>query len=172
MKSWHSSCLGIFELQKQMKQKQLKQKQMKKTIKLVCMASIIAIAAISCTTKQYVPFAHTTNIKGSKVYIFRPSIYGWAAGIKVYNDDKYIGKTKGKGYLCFEANEGAHIIVSKAEDRSSTPIVTQAGKSYYIIQTPEPGILRARVRNYEITESEGKRLMNINLKEPIIKVKK
>ncbi len=142
---------------------------MKKTTINYVLILLVTLLTTSCLTKQYVPFAHSVNTKGSKIYVFRPSNYAGTTGMKVFADDKFVGRTGPRGYLCFEINEGVHIISTKAEDRASTPIIAQVGKSYYILQVAEQGVLRARVRSYEITENEGNRLIERNdLIQPII----
>jgi hypothetical protein len=126
----------------------------------------------SCaTTTQLSKFAGNnslTSMKTARIFVLRPSMYGSAIKMKVFCNDKLIGNTGPKSYLCWEVNEGECVIQSNSENKDYFTINAKAGKSYYIKQTPKMGVVTARVFLEQLQETEGKALVE-KLKKPKLK---
>lgn len=95
----------------------------------------------------------------AKVYIVRPSRLGFAVKVKVFINDKLVGKTKGGKYLALDLDPGTHTILSKAENKSIVELNVEAGQEYYLKQIIFPGFLRARNNLEVISIEDGKKAM-------------
>jgi len=124
--------------------------------------SLVAVAAMltSCASaKQYVPFPDQTkqieDPEKGRIYVLRPTSYGGAATFRVYDSEELIGKTKGRGFLCWEREPGETEIMSRAENRARKTISVEKGKVYYIRQRVTPGIMSAQNFLELLDEDEG-----------------
>ena len=135
--------------------------------------SILAIVLMtSCaSTTQFTKFAGKEKLQSTtdaRIYVLRPSILGSAVKMKVFCNDKLIGKTGPKSYLSWEVKEGEYTIRSNSENKDYFTVNAKAGKTYYIKQTPKMGWVVARVSLENLEENEGLAILN-KLKNPKLK---
>ncbi len=88
--------------------------------------------------------------------------------MKVYSNDKFIGKTGPKGYLCWDVTEGEYTLKSSAENVDFFTVNAKAGKTYYIKQKTSQGILAVRSSLELLEEKEGRAILS-KLKQPKVK---
>lgn len=93
------------------------------------------------------------------VYVVRPSWFGFAINFKVYFNDTYIGKTKGKRFLYTVLDPGTYHVISKAENKSEVSLNAEPGKIYYLKQSVGFGFIKARNSLYQIHEEIGKKAL-------------
>ena len=120
-----------------------------KSIMRVTMIVVLLLIGIGCaTTRQHVPFPdQSKKIENSdlgRIYVFRPSTFGFAIPMQIRDSNKVIGDTGPKGYLCWERESGKTKIVGIAENTSKLPLEVNKGKVYYIFQHMRLGWFRAR----------------------------
>lgn len=122
--------------------------------------------------EQYVPFPNQSveleDPSKARFYVVRPTIFGSAVEIKVYDQGKPIGKTIGKTYLSWEREPGDIIIRSHAENDSNLLINAVAGQVYYIQQHIRMGMLYARNWLEELDAEKGRKYVEKS-KSPRIK---
>ncbi|MBU0764394.1 MAG: DUF2846 domain-containing protein [Bacteroidetes bacterium] len=92
----------------------------------------------------------------AKVYVLRPSRLGFAMGVKVFCNDKLIGKTKGGKFLEWELDPGTYTILSKAENAATIELNVEAGKEYFLKQIIFPGFWRARNKIEVVEEAQAR----------------
>ena len=121
---------------------------MKLQIRLIFIVILFFISIGCATTRQYVPFPDQSkkieNPDLGRVYLFRPSVFGFAIPMQIYDSNKVIGDTGPKGYLCWEREPGKTKIAGLAENKSELPLEVNRGKVYYIFQHMRLGWFRAR----------------------------
>jgi hypothetical protein len=120
--------------------------------------------------KQYVKFSEddflTVNNR-AEIYVLRSSIIAGSISMKVYCNDKLIGKTGAKSYLSWKVREGEYVIKSVAENNASFTLRAQAGKTYYLKQVPTIGWLYSANKLKLISEEEAIPLL-FKLRKPEI----
>ena len=129
---------------------------------------VIALMSSCASTTQFAKFAGTEKFQSStdaRIYVLRPSILGSAVKMKVFCNDKLIGKTGPKSFLSWEVKEGEYIIRSNSENKDYFTVNARAGKTYYIKQTPKMGLVVARVSLENLDENEGQAIL-AKLKKP------
>jgi hypothetical protein len=104
----------------------------------------------------------------SRIYVLRPTIFAGGIPMKVRNDDKLIGRTGPKGYLCWERNPGKTQIIGTSENTSVLDVNLKKGLAYYIQQHVQLGFLIARNKLSLLNEDEGK-LKVSQCKQPVLK---
>jgi len=103
------------------------------------------------------------------VYVVRPSNAGKIMRFTVQCDGDSIGATGGKRYIYTLQPPGAHVFVSRAENKSELPIVLEAGQTYYLEQKIKMGIFSARANLERIPDAEGReKLAKCALSEEIV----
>lgn len=132
--------------------------------------TIVILFSSCASTTQLAKFTSNKNLLSNqaRIYILRPSIIGGSVKMKVFSNDKLIGKTGPKSYLCWDVNEGENIIRSNSENKDYFTVNAKGGKTYYIKQTPRVGWVIARVSLEQIEESEGILILE-KLKKPKLK---
>ena len=149
---------------------------MKKTL-LFLIALIIASCA---TTKQFQNFTHNKELEKDKarVYVIRTGFSGGAVSTSLFCDDVLIGKTGGNGFLCWDVEEGKHVIgntqlihagatLGAANNEDLFVINAKPGKIYFIKQYPRIGGFSFEFMNNKQGESflRGKSSPKINYVE-------
>jgi len=94
------------------------------------------------------------------VYIVRPASPGGLIRFNVFIDDQEdaseVGFTRGKQYLYFALQPGAHKIFSKAENWAELALTVQAGDTVFIEQQVGMGFIMARNSLVRIDEVTGR----------------
>lgn len=134
---------------------------MKKIKFLLTSISIVLIFASCSSTKNL-----TTVVDPAKslqapegkalIYVVRPSKVGFLINFKFYCDDEFIALTKGKTYIYTYVEPGQHTFMSKAENKEELEMVVEENKTYFLLQIPKMGIMKARNRLQVLSESEGR----------------
>jgi len=140
-------------------------------LKKIITTTILFFLLISCaSTTQYVKFSDKNNSNSAKIYILRPTSFGSGIKMKIYQDDKLIGKLGPKSYLFWEVSpsKGEIHIISKSENKDMLTINPKAGKTYYIKQKIKMGFAIARTKLEFIDEYEAKDYLK-KLKKPQMK---
>jgi Protein of unknown function (DUF2846) len=131
----------------------------------------LALLTACATTSQSVKFADSSDKQAptqAKIYVLRPSIFASAVRMKVFCNDKLIGATGPKSYLCWTVNPGEYVVRGNSENKDYFTVYAQAGKSYYIKQSPKMGWIIARVSLDPMDEKKAKVLLE-KLKKPVLK---
>lgn len=96
----------------------------------------------------------------SVVYVVRLSMVGNLVRFNVFLDDKgsysEMGYNRGSEYIYFSVKPGQHKIFSKAENWADIDLTAEAGKTYFIKQTPGIGFIMARNSLSLLDEDQGK----------------
>ena len=127
----------------------------------VIMIGVLLMSAVGCaSTRQLVPFPDQSKkiedpSKG-RIYVFRPSIFAYAIPMQIDDNNKAIGLTGPRGYLCWERKPGKTRIVGHAENTSELPLEIHKGKVYYIYQHMRLGWLWARNKLELVDEVVGR----------------
>ncbi len=84
---------------------------------------------------QYVKYSgnELNQETNAKINVIRSTNFGSAIKMKIYQDDKLIGKLGPKSYLSWEVDpsKGAITIISKSENKDMLIISPKVGKTYY-----------------------------------------
>lgn len=142
---------------------------MKKLLPIICLTFLLTSCA---STMQYVKYSgnEPNNETNTKIYVIRTTNFGSAIKMKIYQDDKLIGKLGPKSYLSWEVDptKGDITIISKSENKDMLTISPKAGKTYYIKQKIKMGWVVARTGLEFLEENEAKEMLS-NLKKPQMK---
>jgi hypothetical protein len=90
------------------------------------------------------------------IYILRPSMIGFKIQTKLAVDGDWKGVNKGNNYFYFTLDPGEHSFCSVSENHSVLTLKVEAGKTYYLQQHIEMGMLKARNKIESMTDEEGK----------------
>ena len=93
------------------------------------------------------------------IIVVRPAWVGTAVQTKLAADGNWIGANKGKSYFTFTLDPGDHYLCSKAENRSTLKLSVEAGKTYFVQQKVEMGMLKARNKIVQLDAAEGKKAL-------------
>ena len=98
------------------------------------------------------------------VYVLRPSMMGNKVQTKLAVDGDWKGVNRGNNYFYLILDPGEHYFCSVAENHSLLTLKVEAGKTYYIQQHIQMGMMKARNKIETMTAEEGKaKLASANL---------
>ncbi len=98
------------------------------------------------------------------VYVMRPTMVGMAIQTKLAVDGDWKGVNRGDSYFFFMLEPGEHAFCSVAENHALLLAKVEAGKTYYLQQHIEMGVMKARNEISFMPEDEGaKKLKNLRL---------
>lgn len=89
------------------------------------------------------------------VYILRPSTYGALIKMGVRLDGVHIGATKARTYVYTMMTPGKHTLMSTSENHATMDITVEAGKTYYVKQEVEMGMVIAETDMELLDEKQG-----------------
>ena len=141
---------------------------MKLNLNHFTMMSIIILFCSCASTTQFTKFAGTEKLESTseaRIYVLRPSYFGSAVKMKVFCNDKLIGRTGPASFLSWEVKEGEYIIKSSAENKDHLTVNAEGGKTYYIKQIPKIGWVLVRVSLKSLDEHQGELILG-KLKNP------
>jgi len=133
--------------------------------------AILFLTLFGCaSTSQFVKYPRGESLGSgtARIYVLRPSILGGGIKMKVYANDRIIGKTGPKSYLCWDVKVGEYTLKSVAENVDYFTINAKAGKTYFIVQKPKFGIVSYRASLQILEEKEGSDILS-KLKHPHVK---
>lgn len=99
------------------------------------------------------------NPQMGRIYVMRPTSFGAAASMEVWEGEKHIGNTGPGSFLCWEREPGAAKVIGKEENESVAALNIQSNQVYYIFQHVQMGWLQARNRLDVISEEEGTKIL-------------
>ena len=144
-----------------------------KMIRSGCFMLILVLSIGCASTQQVVPFpdqsVRVEDPSMARIYVMRPSNIAGAVSMRVLDDDRLIGRTGPRGFLCWEREPGDMEMVSRAENTYKLPMTLEAGEVYYIEQQPRMGFLFARNRLSQLSEEQGKEVLE-RCNEPEIEI--
>jgi len=111
---------------------------------------------VADTDKTRHPVAEPADGKAI-VYVLRPSLMGNKVQTKLAVDGQWSGVNRGNNYFFFTLDPGEHYFCSQAENRSLLTLKVEAGKTYYLQQHIQMGVMKARNKLDTMTEEEGKK---------------
>lgn len=98
------------------------------------------------------------------VYVLRPTMLGMAIQTKLAVDGDWKGVNKGDSYFYFTLDPGERAFCSVAENHALLVATVEAGKTYYLQQHIEMGVMKARNEISFMPENEGaKKLEKLHL---------
>jgi Protein of unknown function (DUF2846) len=97
------------------------------------------------------------------VYVLRPTMMGNRVQTTFAVDGEWKGVNRGNNYFFFTLPPGEHVLCSKAENRSTLLLTVQAGKTYFVQQHIQMGMMKSRTSLELMTEAEAmKKLPGLN----------
>lgn len=140
---------------------------------LVCILLFAAIANFGCA-KTIQVHKLPSEAGDSKIFVFRPSISGYAIGINIYENRKIVGRVGAIGYIAWNTIPGEIILEAKggiSADRNLDfiKIEAQQGKTYYFKFKRKSSLRFVDLSLTQISETEAKKYLS-KLKEPKINI--
>ena len=144
--------------------------------KFISVLTLIFLLSGCASTKQYVQNSDRNNSGNNynnetmaQIYVLRPSSFGSAITLKIYQDEKFIGELGPNSYLSWQVDpaNGKIEVISKAENYAMIVITPEVGKTYYIKQKVKMGWIMARTELEWLKEEEALELLK-KLKAPEI----
>lgn len=136
------------------------------------LAIFLCLVFAGCSSIQYVGFSEHKPRDESQavIYVIRPSTYGSTLRMKVFQNDKLVGKLGPKNYLTWEVNpdKGEVYISSKSENKDLVVIKPTAGRTYYIKQRSKPGWFVSRTGLEFMNETEALEILQ-KMNKPKVK---
>ena len=141
---------------------------------LVCVIVIAAIADSGCAKTFQIHTLPISESGDSKIFVFRPSISGYAIGINIYENRKIVGRVGAIGYIAWNTIPGEIILEAKggiSADRNLDfiKIEAQQGKTYYFKFKRKSSLRFVDLSLTQISETEAKKYLS-KLKEPKINI--
>lgn len=149
---------------------------------LVVSFSIFTLIGCAASREQMIkevenytlPVENQNPKNAALVYVVRPNLAGTLIRFNVFIDnpeDKNMeaGWTRGNEYIYFSLPQGVHTLYSKAENTSDLKMVAEPGKTYFIEQEVQMGIIMARNKLVPIDEVKGKYSVKKSKEGTIIK---
>jgi Protein of unknown function (DUF2846) len=91
------------------------------------------------------------------IYVIRPTVVGMLIQTKLAVDGDWKGVNKGDTYFFFTLDPGEHAFCSVAENHAVMEATIEAGKTYYLQQHIEMGVMKARNEISFVSADEGAR---------------
>jgi len=95
------------------------------------------------------------------VYFARTASTGILINFTYFDNDKFIGKFHGHGYIRYECEPGEHIFWAKSENSDFVTADLEAGKIYFIEALPKMGALKARVRLMPVNPAQDTKMTKV-----------
>ncbi len=92
----------------------------------------------------------------SSIYIYRHENFGAAIPMTVSVNGRALGQSGAQTYFYLNVNPGKFTIESHAENISNLPLVTEAGKNYFVWQEIKMGMWMARSLLQQTDEAAGR----------------
>ncbi len=89
------------------------------------------------------------------IYVLRPSMLGNKVQSKLAVDGDWKGVNRGNNYFFFTLEPGEHDFCSLAENHSLLTLKVEAGKTYFVQQHVELGMMKARNEITLMTDEDG-----------------
>lgn len=127
---------------------------MNKALKLGLLLFLL-LTIVSCTKKymiQQSPIAEPGQGK-ALVNFMRPSFFGKAISVSLWDGDKLIGKIYGQQAFQYECEAGKHLFIAWSEYKSPVEAELLPDHAYYIVLQTRMGGWRARIHQVPINKN-------------------
>ena len=115
---------------------------------------VLILFAVSCAPKymiQQEPMQKPSEGKAI-VHFMRPSSFGGAVQVTIWDNDKLIGVTTGKMGFQYECDPGKHLFIAWSEYKSPVDADLLPGRVYYIVLQTRMGFWRARIHQIPVNQ--------------------
>ncbi|MGD8255616.1 MAG: hypothetical protein PVF48_14565, partial [Syntrophobacterales bacterium] len=115
---------------------------------------VLILFVVSCAPKYMVqqePLQKPSEGKAI-VHFLRPSSFGGALQVTVWDNDKLIGITTGKMGFQYECDPGKHLFISWSEYKSPVEAELLPGRVYYIVLRMRMGWWRGRIHQVPVNQ--------------------
>jgi hypothetical protein len=134
-------------------------------MKLLPLATcLLALLAAGCASN--LQFVHIPDQKvrvedpdKGRIYVIRPSTFGSAASLEVWDGNIHIGNTGPQSYLCWERKPGEAIISGREENVSTVSLWVKTNDVHYIFQHMRIGWVQARNELEVVPEAQATELL-------------
>jgi uncharacterized protein DUF2846 len=98
------------------------------------------------------------------IYVIRPTMMGNKVQTKLAVDGEWKGVNRGNTYFFFEVEPGEHNFCSRAENHVMLTLTLEPGKTYFLQQHIQMGLMKARTSMEAVSEEMGReKLAKLNL---------
>ena len=91
------------------------------------------------------------------IYVLRPTLLGKPTQSKLAVDGEWMGVNRGNSYFFFQVVPGEHYFCSRVENHSAIALTVEAGKTYYLQQEMQPGMMKGRTSLRVMDEAEAQK---------------
>jgi hypothetical protein len=115
---------------------------------------LLLLAIVSCA-KKYMIQQSPMVVPGqgkALVNFMRPSFFGKAVSVSLWDGDKLIGKIYGQQAFQYECEPGKHLFIAWSEYKSPVEAELLADHAYYIVLRTRMGGWRARIHQVPINK--------------------
>lgn len=134
---------------------------MKKFIAVV--SAVVVLLLSGCASVPMAPMDQDTKAKEfspapnkAALYIYRNESFGGAIPMTVAVNGKALGQTAAQTYFRLNIVPGKYNVESHAENVSSFPLTTEAGRNYFVWQEVKMGMWMARSLLQQTDETTGR----------------
>lgn len=116
---------------------------------------LLLLTIVSCTKSYMIqesPMAEPEQGK-ALVNFLRPSFFGKAISVSLWDGDKLIGKIYGQQAFQYECEPGKHLFIAWSEYKSPVEAELLPDHTYYIVLRTRMGGLRARIHQVPINRN-------------------
>ena len=126
-------------------------------------SAVLLLLLSACASVPMAPLDQDTKAKDfssipgkASLYIYRNEIFGAAIPMTVSVNGRALGQTAARTYFRLNLTPGKYNVESHAENVSSLPLTTEAGKNYFIWQEVKMGIWMPRSLLQQTDETTGR----------------
>jgi hypothetical protein len=134
-----------------------------KKLSLITVVVVFALSGMGCATAK-LSTADLQSLKQQRppegkalVYVVRPTVIGGVVKFTTLCDDQVMGTTTGNQFLYVVLEPGMHHFESLAENKAKLSLQVEEGRTYFIKQKVQMGIVMARTDLELMDESEGRK---------------
>lgn len=139
-------------------------------LRSIVLYGVLLLMVTSCVSVPLAPVEEDTTAKQFSpaqgkclVYVVRPSkVTGGGITITPVVDKQMVGALKAETYAVVEVSPGKHVVAlggSGMETSAAVTIEAEAGNVYFVQVYPKMGMFAARAGVEQISEEEGKKLV-------------
>lgn len=126
-------------------------------------SAVLVLLLSGCASVPMAPLDQDTKAKDfspipnkASLYIYRNESFGAAIPMTVSVNGKALGQTAAQTYFRLNLTPGKYNVESHAENVSSLPLTTEAGKNYFVWQEVKMGMWMARSLLQQTDETTGR----------------
>lgn len=126
-------------------------------------SAVLVLLLTGCASVPMAPLDQDTKAKDfspipnkASLYIYRNESFGAAIPMTVSVNGKALGQTAAQTYFRLNLTPGKYNVESHAENVSTLPLTTEAGKNYFVWQEVKMGMWMARSLLQQTDETTGR----------------